>query len=268
LPRQSPLTPRQLEAVLAVVHKAQAAHAAAQQALEADLLEFARCVAVLGAMETPVTGPLADFCNTLRAHCKHLRERNEYEQDDYLAVLGDYVAWCGAVKDVLRLRDQKQIDYEELTAYLQKTQLERDETMRSGHGSGLVQFMKGKVDELRGADLRKKRDDRVRKLDKRIEELTTAVKDSNETSAAFSTEVERELELFHKIKDADMRGILADYVDTQVVFWTESAKLWHTLVPVIKSISITDNVVVANTERTIPSPTTHEAAPVQQAVDP
>ena len=90
---------------------------------------------------------------------------------EYIGNIQDYLSYCIAIKEVLRSRDQKQVDYEELISYLDRTRLEKDDTQRLGHASGVLGMIKGKMDEVRGVDLQRKKEERVLRLDKKILEV-------------------------------------------------------------------------------------------------
>ena len=79
------------------------------------------------------------------------------------------------------MRDQKQMDFEELTDYLSNATSERDRlsAVISGHagstGLGIGSYLREKVDALRGADDDRSRVEKMRKLDVRIKEVCTQV---------------------------------------------------------------------------------------------
>ena len=92
----------------------------------------------------------------------HLHSLNQYAQTQ---------------RTVLRLRDQKQLDFEELSDYLSGVTAERDRLSalisgRAGTRAGLGQFLREKVDALRGADDDRSRVERMDKLDKKIKEVS------------------------------------------------------------------------------------------------
>jgi sorting nexin-4 len=97
--------------------------------------------------------------------------------DPFLAHLQALLAYSQAHKAVLRLRDQKQLDFEELSDYLATVTADRDRlaAMISGHvissGLGIGAYLRDKVDALRGADDDRSRVEKMRKLDGRIKEV-------------------------------------------------------------------------------------------------
>jgi len=78
---------------------------------------------------------------------------------------------------VLKLRDQKQLDLEELTEYLSGVTAERDRlsAIISGHagssGLGLSAYLRDKMDAIRGADDDRSRVEKMKKMDAKIKEV-------------------------------------------------------------------------------------------------
>lgn len=91
--------------------------------------------------------------------------------------LHSLLTYSHANRAVLKLRDQKQLDFEELSDYLSGVTVERDRlaAIISGYagstGLGLGAYLKDKVDALRGADDDKSRVEKMRKLDIKIKEV-------------------------------------------------------------------------------------------------
>ena len=95
--------------------------------------------------------------------------------------LHSLLIYSHANRAVLKLRDQKQMDFEELTDYLSNATSERDRlsAVISGHagstGLGIGSYLREKVDALRGADDDRSRVEKMRKLDVRIKEVCVLV---------------------------------------------------------------------------------------------
>lgn len=83
-----------------------------------------------------------------------------------------------ANRAVLKLRDQKQLDFEELSDYLSGVTSERDRlaAVISGHagstGLGIGAYLKDRVDAIRGTDDDRSRVEKMRKLDIKIKEVS------------------------------------------------------------------------------------------------
>lgn len=145
---------------------------------------------------------------------------------------------------MLKLRDQKQLDFEELSDYLSGVTSERDRlaAVISGHagstGLGLSAYFKDRVDAIRGADDDRSRVERMKRLDLKIKEvcissqrlfffvpdirniqLQDAVTTAHETSDAFSDETLREQAIFQYSKEAEMKEMLGNLADGQIEFY-------------------------------------------------
>lgn len=156
--------------------------------------------------------------------------------------LHSLLSYSHANRAVLKLRDQKQLDFEELSDYLSGVTSERDRlaAVISGHagstGLGLGAYLKDRVDAIRGADDDRSRVEKMRKLDVKIKEVSNvvyyvlfpfslrhqlqdAVTTAHETSDAFSDETLREQAIFQYAKEAEMKEMLGNLVDGQIEFY-------------------------------------------------
>jgi sorting nexin-4 len=133
--------------------------------------------------------------------------------------------YSNANRAVLKLRDQKQMDLEELSDYLSGVTSERDRLAAAirgvpgASGLGIGAYLRERVDALRGADDDRSRVERMRKLDAKIKELEEAVTTAHETSDAFSDETLREQAVFQYAKDAEMKESLGALADGQIEFY-------------------------------------------------
>jgi sorting nexin-4 len=91
--------------------------------------------------------------------------------------LHSLLTYSYANRAVLKLRDQKQLDFEELSDYLSGVTAERDRlaAIIGGHagstGLGIGAYLKDKVDAFRGADDDRSRVEKMKKLDIKIKEV-------------------------------------------------------------------------------------------------
>jgi sorting nexin-4 len=148
----------------------------------------------LGFLESGITDPLNHFSNTLLEFSALLRQRvslsnSMYDAnqpslfqthtaaDPFLVHLHSLLTYSHANRAVLKLRDQKQLDYEELSDYLSGVTGERERlaAVISGHagssGLGLSAYLKDKMEALRGGDDDKSRVEKMKKLDAKIKEV-------------------------------------------------------------------------------------------------
>lgn len=212
--------------------------------LTADYHDLAVAVQGLGFLESGITDPLNHFSNTLLEFSALLRHTTQTTTDPLLLHLHSLLSYSHANRAVLKLRDQKQLDFEELSDYLSGVTSERDRlaAVISGHagstGLGLGAYLKDRVDAIRGADDDRSRVEKMRKLDVKIKELQDAVTTAHETSDAFSDETLREQAIFQYAKEAEMKEMLGNLVDGQIEFYKAAMEEWERIIPVIQRIRV------------------------------
>jgi sorting nexin-4 len=102
--------------------------------------------------------------------------QNHSATEPFLIQTHSLLQYASAHRSVIKLRDQKQLDFEELSAYLSAVVAERDRlaALSSGHAGspvGLGTYLRDKVDQIRGTDDIHTRRERMRKLDGKIKEV-------------------------------------------------------------------------------------------------
>ena len=75
-------------------------------------------------------------------------------------------------QNVLKLRDQKQVDFEDLSDHLQQATTEREVLVNTGKGgTGIGSFLRETVDNIKGIDAERAKQERLVKLESRIDEV-------------------------------------------------------------------------------------------------
>ncbi|CAL1694962.1 unnamed protein product [Somion occarium] len=195
--------------------------------LTGDYHDMAVAVQGLGFLESGITDPLNHFSNTLLEFSALLRHTTQTTTDPFLIHLHSLLQYSHANRAVLKLRDQKQMDFEELSDYLSGVTSERDRS-----------YLKDRVDALRGADDDRSRVEKMRKLDAKIKELQDAVQTAHETSDAFSDETLREQTVFQYAKEAEMKEMLGNLADGQMEFYKAAMDEWDRIIPIIQRIRV------------------------------
>ncbi|OZJ02576.1 hypothetical protein BZG36_04199 [Bifiguratus adelaidae] len=208
--------------------------------LQQDYSEFASSIYGLAALETGITLPLNQFGDTVQQYSGAMKAMNSREEFEYFSEIHEYLAYCAAVKNVLKLRDQKQLDFEELSDYLQNTITEREKTLhsRGDRGINISGYITDKMNEVRGVEKERVRQEKLEKLNARVAELQSAVEQSNDVSNAFSTQVEKEFSIFQKSKTIELRDSLIAYTDSHVEFYEKGMELWSKIIPVLEGIEV------------------------------
>ncbi|KIM47769.1 hypothetical protein M413DRAFT_22374 [Hebeloma cylindrosporum] len=212
--------------------------------LTADYHDLAVAVQGLGFLESGITDPLNHFSNTLLEFSALLRHTTQTTTDPLLTHIHSLLTYSHANRAVLKLRDQKQLDFEELSDYLSGVTSERDRlaAVISGHagstGLGIGAYLKDRVDAIRGADDDRSRVEKMRKLDAKIKELQDAVTTAHETSDALSDETLREQTVFQYSKEAEMKEMLGNLADGQIELYKAAMEEWDRIIPVIQRIRV------------------------------
>ncbi|KAK7430938.1 intercellular trafficking and secretion [Neonectria magnoliae] len=196
--------------------------------LEADLHDLAEQFQKLIPLEPNVEPSIHAFAASIEDTAADLRKLKDVTDQDYLGSLRDMQAYSIALKQLLKAREQKQLDYEQLTEYLNKSTTERD-TLQTGHGagSGAGGFFRAKMEDVRGVDHEQARRERARKLELRVEELTHEVESARNTSDMFDDEVVKEVSEFERIKRIEMKAQLGSFADAHVDFYGEVIDIWE-----------------------------------------
>lgn len=213
--------------------------------LEADLKDLSEQFQRLITLEPGVEPACRAFSASVEDTASHLRTLHDVTDQDYLGSLRDMQAYSGALKNLLKAREQKQLDFEQLTEYLNKSTSERD-SLRGhggsssaggygGAGGAAGGFIRSKIEDVRGVDHEQARRERARKLELRVEELTTEVERARNTSDMFDDEVVREVADFERIKRVEMKDQLGGLADAHVDFYGEVIELWEKYIKEMES---------------------------------
>lgn len=107
-----------------------------------------------------------------------MKEMTENEELQFLNEIHELVAYCQAAKDVLKSRDQKQLDFEALTVYLNQTLSLKEHTQHPGKklndgvsGLYITDYVTDKLKEVSGVNMVKARRDKLAKLERRVAEV-------------------------------------------------------------------------------------------------
>ncbi|KAI9701662.1 MAG: intercellular trafficking and secretion [Bogoriella megaspora] len=197
--------------------------------LETDYSDLTTQFHKLTALEPGVEGPLTSFASSVETTSQGIKELKDHTDQNYLTSLRDMEAYTAAIKSLLRTREQKQIDFEALTEYLNKAVSDRD-TLASTHGgisTGPTSYIRNKIEDVRGVDHEQSRRDRLRKLELQIERLTNEVESAKKTSEMFDEEVVKEVQDFERIKSVEFRDTMGGLADANIDFYKNTIETWE-----------------------------------------
>ncbi|WWD16506.1 sorting nexin-4 [Kwoniella shandongensis] len=211
--------------------------------LSADYQDMAAAYQGLGYLESGITEPLNRFAEKMLDFSALLKHMNQTTVEPFLIQSHSLFAHATTHRAVIKLRDQKQLDFEELSAYLSAIVSERDRlaAVSSGHAGapvGISTYLRDQVDKIRGTDDIHTRRERMRKLDGKIKELQDAVTTAHETSTAFSDEVIKEHTVFELSKKEEMKEMLQTYADGQIEMLQKGMDDWDRIIPLLQRIRV------------------------------
>ncbi|KAK4981296.1 intercellular trafficking and secretion [Elasticomyces elasticus] len=197
--------------------------------LESDYSDLATQFQKLAQLEPGVQGTLTSFSSSLETTDQGMKTLKEHTDQNYLGSLKDMEHYISSLKSLLKTREQKQLDFEGLTEYLQKASAERD-NLASGGSMGASGFIRHKIDDVRGIDHESVRREKIRKLEAQIRRLNDEVDSAKKTSEAFDEEVMREVLDFERIKAVEFRDSLGGLAQASVDFFRGNIETWEKFV--------------------------------------
>lgn len=196
--------------------------------LESDYADLSAQFMKLATLEPGVEAPVHAFAKSVEETAKGIDGLKEHIDQDYLGSLRDMEAYSSSLKSLLKSREQKQLDYEGLTEYLNKASYDRDTLASSPYASqGPTGFIRSKIEDVRGVDHEQSRRERVRKLEMQIEKLVREVEIARTTTEAFDGEVVREVQDFERIKAVEFKDCLGALADKHIDFYTGTIETWE-----------------------------------------
>ncbi|CAL5874547.1 uncharacterized protein PFLUO_LOCUS8843 [Penicillium psychrofluorescens] len=232
-----------LDEDLSHVEKTVARVARREADLETDYTELATQFRKLVPLEPAVEMPLHVFSASVEETARGITELKNHTDQNYLGSLRDMEAYIMSLKNLLKTRDQKQLDFEALVEYRNKAVAERD-TLASNPAayyatnpltSSPASFIRSKMEDMRGVDHEQSRRERVRKLELRIDELTREVESAKTTSEMFDEEVVREVDDFERIKAVEFRDSLGSFAASHIEFYQGVLSTWERFIAEMES---------------------------------
>ncbi|KAG9230844.1 putative sorting nexin-4 [Amylocarpus encephaloides] len=205
--------------------------------IETDYKDLAEQFQKLITLEPGVETTVHAFAASVEDTSAGMKILKEHTDQDYLGSLRDMQAYSTAVKNLLKAREQKQLDFEQLTEYLTKSTSDRDILASPGGAhTGTAGFIRSKIEDVRGVDHEQSRRERLRKLEIRIEDLTGGVEDAKKTTEAFDEEVVREVQDFERIKRIEFKTQFGALADSHVDFYGKTIDIWERYVKEMENL--------------------------------
>ncbi|KAI9136958.1 putative sorting nexin-4 [Paraphysoderma sedebokerense] len=203
--------------------------------IEQDYTDFGAGLTSLGILEVDITDELTKVGGIFYEFAKGLKEMIQHEDIEFSSHIKEYLSYCHAVKYALKLRDQKQLDHEELSDYLAKAQIEKQKLLSGlSTSSGIGGYIKEKYEEMKGVDAETLRREKLKKCEDRITELTSAIQLASQVTDTFSSTLLTEIDFFQTVRIHDFKEIMGDYANSQATFWKKSGELWDDMAKLLE----------------------------------
>lgn len=190
--------------------------------LEQDYFDFSSQVKKLAELEPELQLPFLKFSDGLNSLSIGFQSLKQFLDNEYIISLKDLEHYVSSIKNLLKLKDQKQIDYEALTEYLNKSINDKN-TLLAGGGSN---FFTNKFEELTGVNHDVARKQKILKLENRIESLTKEVDNAKKIFESFEKQTLNEVQYFENIKTIELKSTLGDLADNNIKFYKDMIEKW------------------------------------------
>lgn len=152
-----------------------------------------------------------------------IRDLSKYLDYEYIIDLKDLEHYIDSMSQLIKLKDQKQIDYEELSEYLAKSVNEKNNLI-SGYGGS--NFFTNKLEELAGINQETARREKIDKLETKINSLTGELESAKKVADAFEQETLKEVALFEELKTKELKESLGSLADHHIEFYEKMLDIW------------------------------------------
>ncbi|KAI8080173.1 uncharacterized protein B0P05DRAFT_579104 [Gilbertella persicaria] len=202
-----------------------------QQGLEQHYTHFAGSIRGLSALETNVDQPLRQFAEATESYVEGLKQMREQEDLMFLNDVHELLNYCNATKEQLLERDQKQVQFEDLSTALQSIVLERERVLYPGKNLGHGPHHSGTITEF----MTDKMMDNGRARHERLQEEVAKANDENNQ---YSNQMVKEFEIFQKARESELKQGLAAYADCHIDFYKKSISIWENILPVLNQMQL------------------------------
>lgn len=190
-----------------------------------DLEEFFQQLLKLARLESNLESEIMAFANGTHSLSQAVANLREQTDSDYIVSLRDMQNYVVSLRALIKLREQKQLDFEALTDYLNKARHEKDSIAVSG-GSN---FLLSKIEDVRGVNHEAAKKDRLQKVDSKIASLTHEVESARQISESFQEFALKEVKIFESNKQIEMKKTLSALADNHIAFYQNVINQWESV---------------------------------------
>lgn len=194
--------------------------------LAVDFDDFSQQLIRLAGLEKSLESEVVSFANGTEFISRATQQLRDQTDNDYVISLRDLQNYVTSLKTLLKLREQKQLDYEALIDYLAKAQIEKQVTIT---GSGSKNFFRARIEDVRGIDHENAKSERIRRLDSKIQSLSLEVDNVKAASDTFQELAINEIAIFQNTKTHEMKETLGSLADNHIAYYQSLICEWSAL---------------------------------------
>jgi len=172
---------------------------------------------------------LKKFAASLTKTSQYMQNLNQGIDNRYITSLVDLEHYITQLKKLIKVKNDKAIDYEMLSQYLDKAKAEKQNLINGGSltstTEGTITFLTKKLESLTGisgARAGNVTNERIEKLDKRIDLLEKEKANAEKVYKRYEKDILSESEFFTKMKNEEVSSALADLEKLYLKFYTNA----------------------------------------------
>jgi len=174
---------------------------------------------------------LKRFASSLTKTSEDLQNLNRGIDNRYITSLVDLEHYIMELKKLIKVKNDKAIDYEMLAHYLEKAKAEKQNLVNGGSltstTEGTITFLTKKFESLAGISGSRAgnmTNERIQKLDKRIEMLEREKVNAEKVYKRYEEDILTESEFFTKMKNEEVASSLSDLEKLYLQFYTNAQR--------------------------------------------
>ncbi|VVT55220.1 uncharacterized protein SAPINGB_P004487 [Magnusiomyces paraingens] len=194
--------------------------------ISSDFDDFSQQLIRLAGLEKNLESEIVSFANGTEFISRATLQLRDQIDNGYIISLRDLQNYVTSIKSLIKLREQKQLDYEALIDYLAKAQQEK-QAMQIGSGS--KNFFRARMEDMRGIDHENAKNERLRKLETKIQSLSQEVDNVKTASDTFQDLAINEIAIFENTKAHEMKETLSTLADNHINYYQSLIHEWSAL---------------------------------------
>lgn len=193
--------------------------------LSYDLDDFSQQLIKLAGLEKNLEQEIVSFANGTHFLSQATNTLREQVESDYVVSLRNMQHYIVSLKNLIKLREQKQLDYEALVEYFNKATNDKG-VIQAGGGSS---FLRNKIEDVRGVNHEAARQERLRKLETKIQNLGEEIEKEKKNTAFFQETTTNEVKIFENTKQLEMKSTLSNLADNHINYYQNVINQWSAL---------------------------------------